>query len=646
MIGFGGFGFTGGRRAGGGAPTNTPLRVLVTGQSNAEGMFSAFSSPPAALAGTFFWDGAALTTVPATNGVRELANGLRTLTGREIRIAEAATSGAASNFFVPGQGGFDDISAKIIGLGGVDLVFVRHGEGDADGAPAQTPAGWKNNWTAVFNAIEAQAAKNVPMIFGSLATYGGNQATISNAEWAGIQQAIVELCNEHSRIHYSHSIMDATRIDVFHYDGVSYGKAGARFARSGAVVLGAASGHPAWFISRIDKANTTTTTVTVQHGLGTDFTPATGITGFEVSADNTTWISATGVRTNATTITLTHSAIGAASTDDRFVRYQFGTAPDITGAVFDNSALAVPLNLSAGQLLADLAVPLMTSAATISTPENQTYVMNLTASRPSSFTIGGTDGALFNIQNGDELHFVAAPNFEAPGDAGANNVYDITITPTASDNGDVGAAQSVAVTVTDISEGGGRAYSFLGAQVIGGTLNAQTVALDIGAAAPDRYILVGVGVQNADPDPTVTVGGVALTKISFDANTAAGVGFYGGLVTTGNGTQNIVISWTSAAFERKEMAAWRLTGLSSTTPKQIVPGIGSMPVDAGDLVFLVGYYVGGVGENLSDATEAPARSAVFDTQGFSADWTIAATNAAFNFGHDATTAGRVKVSFA
>ncbi len=49
------------------------------------------------------------------------------------------------------------------------------------------------------------------------------------------------------------------------------------------------------------------------------------------------------------------------------------------------------------------------------------------------------------------MTFVTAPNFEAPTDVGANNVYDVTVQ--ASD-GSLSDTQALAVTVTDVAEGG------------------------------------------------------------------------------------------------------------------------------------------------------------------------------------------------
>jgi VCBS repeat-containing protein len=47
------------------------------------------------------------------------------------------------------------------------------------------------------------------------------------------------------------------------------------------------------------------------------------------------------------------------------------------------------------------------------------------------------------------LNFIAAPNFEAPTDVGANNVYDVTVK--ASD-GTLFDTQDIAITVTNANE--------------------------------------------------------------------------------------------------------------------------------------------------------------------------------------------------
>lgn len=84
----------------------------------------------------------------------------------------------------------------------------------------------------------------------------------------------------------------------------------------------------------------TAVTVTLTHGGGTDFTPTTGITGFEFLDDGTPITISSAVRASATTITLT---LASAPTGVEVLRYLYGTNPTVSGAVVDNSALGLPL---------------------------------------------------------------------------------------------------------------------------------------------------------------------------------------------------------------------------------------------------------------------------------------------------------------
>ena len=66
-------------------------------------------------------------------------------------------------------------------------------------------------------------------------------------------------------------------------------------------------------------------------------------------------------------------------------------------------------------------------------------------------TIGGADAARFAMNPVTrEVRFVTQPDFEAPADAGGNNVYDISFT--ASD-GTTTVTQNVAITVTNVANG-------------------------------------------------------------------------------------------------------------------------------------------------------------------------------------------------
>ena len=74
------------------------------------------------------------------------------------------------------------------------------------------------------------------------------------------------------------------------------------------------------------------------------------------------------------------------------------------------------------------------ASASVSVAENTAAVTTVTstdadASATAAYSIsGGADAALFAINaSTGALSFISAPNYEAPADAGADNVYDVTV---------------------------------------------------------------------------------------------------------------------------------------------------------------------------------------------------------------------------
>ncbi|NEZ56958.1 calcium-binding protein [Adonisia turfae] len=109
--------------------------------------------------------------------------------------------------------------------------------------------------------------------------------------------------------------------------------------------------------------------------------------------------------------------------------------------------------------VAENAAPTITSSATASVEEEQTSAIDVNAtddndSEGSGLTYsltGGADQALFSIDaDTGVVTFNAAPDFENPGDAGGNNVYDIQVAAT--DSGGLTDVQDIAITVTDVVE--------------------------------------------------------------------------------------------------------------------------------------------------------------------------------------------------
>ena len=122
------------------------------------------------------------------------------------------------------------------------------------------------------------------------------------------------------------------------------------------------------------------------------------------------------------------------------------------GGTVDAGAFEVQGGLSAG--------PFIATSNALNAPENQTAVADLvgvddTDSEGAGLTFafstdagGGADNTLFTLDaDTGLLAFAAAPDFEMPGDAGGDNVYDVQVTLTDSDSN--ATIEDFAVTVTD-----------------------------------------------------------------------------------------------------------------------------------------------------------------------------------------------------
>jgi len=188
--------------------------------------------------------------------------------------------------------------------------------------------------------------------------------------------------------------------------------------------------------------------------------------------DTGTVYTATGTDPDANT-TLTWSLGGTDAAffeiDPASGQVTFKTAPNFedpadAGAdnVYDITVTASDGSLSSAAQAVAITVtnaneaPSVTSGVSANFAENATGTVYTATGRdpdadPLSWSLGGTDAALFNINaaTGD-VSFRTSPDFEAPADAGQNNIYDITVT--AFDGSLSSLPRAVAITVTDVKE--------------------------------------------------------------------------------------------------------------------------------------------------------------------------------------------------
>jgi Ca2+-binding RTX toxin-like protein len=96
----------------------------------------------------------------------------------------------------------------------------------------------------------------------------------------------------------------------------------------------------------------------------------------------------------------------------------------------------------------NLGGPVMAATGTASVREGNTYVPFIQATDPDkdllTYTLSGTDAALFTLSSDGFLNFKTSPSVSQPADAGANNVYDVIINVS---DGALSASQSLAITV-------------------------------------------------------------------------------------------------------------------------------------------------------------------------------------------------------
>ena len=116
----------------------------------------------------------------------------------------------------------------------------------------------------------------------------------------------------------------------------------------------------------------------------------------------------------------------------------------------------IQYKFSTGSIVPDTTAPTFSSSSTFSVAENIAISANaaiIKVSESATVSISaGADASLFNIYFSDSvtaiIKFKSSPNYEAPTDVGANNVYEITLTAT--DLAANAGTQSITITVTDV----------------------------------------------------------------------------------------------------------------------------------------------------------------------------------------------------
>jgi VCBS repeat-containing protein len=164
-------------------------------------------------------------------------------------------------------------------------------------------------------------------------------------------------------------------------------------------------------------------------------------------------------------------------------------ATDTAGNIANQSIAITVTNVNEAPSISS---PSVNETHTITQAENISSVVTYTATDVDaattlSWSLSGTDAADFAINSSSgALTFASNPDFEAPADSGANNVYDIIITVS---DGSLTDTQTVTITITNANES-----ASINAPTVSGTINkgvATTITVTINVAGKVRFFVGG-----------------------------------------------------------------------------------------------------------------------------------------------------------
>lgn len=538
---------------------------LAYGQSNTGTFFGYLSgTTPAPTTGTYVYDCESTTITWKTpgsnnagNGAITFMNGMAALLGCPIGFVACGQPGAnidgLSDMSVPNAGfnrlvDGNGVSGGLVGGQVVDceMWLWIHGEANANGTS-------KNYYYYHLGLIQSQlcarfgrTTAQFPGMECSLATLLDAAAT--DRDWS-LMRSIQFYAGTGglANITYSNSIVDATMQDTIHLDGEGQELNGARFVRTATYLYGS-GGAPAHFeLSGGTTVNATTTTLTVTHtGGATDITPSASITGFEVSGDNgATWVApSAAVRTNATTVTLTHASMS--TTNARRVRYQYGRAPNTSNPLRDNSALALLANYTLAQDL----VP--TPLSVVPVPTWQIWGSQL----PSGTNSGASQEIYTYIVDLDLPIPGALIVLTATGTAGnSGGLPTVTITP------DVGTPVVATNVVSPARTSGANGTAIYQAQLLSDANTARRLTIKLvhpsnpfGGSQIGLWTITGLSstTPTGSSHNAASSGSSVATTLNVSAN---GVVIAAGSSAVGTGGNVGVIAASSSAATRNGVAS-------------------------------------------------------------------------------------------
>ena len=331
-------------------------------------------------------------------------------------------------------------------------------------------------------------------------------------------------------------------------------------------------------VTNVNEAPTVTSAATesfAENGTGTVYTAA----ATDPDAGTTLTYSISGADASLFNINATTGAVTFKSAPN----YE---APADAGG---NNVYDITVGASDGTLTAtkDVAIsvtnvneaPTITSGAAVSFAEKATgTVYTVAATDPDAgatltYSLTGTDAAKFNINaTTGAITFKSTPNYEAPTDAGANNVYDVTVR--ASDGTNI-TTKAVAITVTNVNEAPVITSAATASFAENGTGTVYTAAAtDVDAGTTLTYSLTGTDAAKFNIDATT---GVVTFKSSpnYEAPTDSGA----------NNVYNVTVGASDGALTTTKAVAITVTNVANEAPVFTSAGTANFAENAAGTVY-------------------------------------------------------------
>ena len=340
-------------------------------------------------------------------GHAAFANALISAYSIPVGILNYAAAGAAVTSWDDAADGLVQNAVKAVSDAGGAVEYILWAQGEAEALSGMAKATYKTHLASVISTLRAGISNGstrprLPFLAGTLGRE--NYSGVTDATMAAIREAIQEVIADGTETYIGASALDVYSDNV-HYTGAGYAVFAGRFAQTVKYICGTESYHRGPYITSAAIVDVTHTDVNISHRGGTDFTPTSGINGFEIDDGGTVVVPSAAVRQSANVVRLTHSALSSGAPT---VRYGYGCdggvafANTYTGALLDNTAMALPLEQYSG-------IPITASVSITSTAANATFSGSAHVSPRASFAATTTAAVASTAATGASQGTITTP---------------------------------------------------------------------------------------------------------------------------------------------------------------------------------------------------------------------------------------------